>query len=101
MVTPFPTKPKETIPMRGRKPKGDQKGTTVLTDFKKNKTVVKSLFINKDRSIAIIKYYDLFNKPMWMVIEIFNGKETIHAKRDGENPAYMVYRRLEKKLTGW
>ena len=97
----FPKKSPATIPMRGRKPKDPSIKNAVLTDFKKNEKNLKGFMVAPNRTIYLVQFNDLFGEFKYMVKEDDHGKIKIHGIRDGENAAYQIYRRLEKKLTGW
>ena len=83
--------------MRGRKPK--EKPKTVLTDFKKDEKLVNTVYVGGGRSLKLIRFTDIFRNIKYMVVQVDNGTSQIIAVRDGENAAYQIFHRLEKKYS--
>jgi hypothetical protein len=114
----FPKKPRATIPSRGRSTKSGKTGNKnlvsymgidkeIVRDPSKNHTLIieektlMQLYINTNDTIYLIEFIAPDGKFRYMVREVKGGKKIVHAIRDGKEAAYHVYRRLEKKLTGW
>ncbi len=104
MHTPRKSKNKNLIEFKtptGRKIVHNPKGNLQLNEIPKNEETIKRQWLGKEHELVIIRYSDIFNKTVYVLMEYDKGKATIIGKRDSKPAIESMFHREYKKLTGW
>lgn len=77
-----------------------------LSDQYTKEEIVKSQWVGRGRELFLIRYTDVFNKTMYRVVEMDEGRRIAHGEsRDSKTAAESVFyrelKKLEKAVWGW